>query len=74
MFNLGDLVRVAADNDNDNYDGFRDKTLVITGVFTSELEHPGYDNSLEGMALYEFEDESGNGINCALYEYEIEEA
>ena len=34
MFNLGDLVRVAADNDNDNYDRFRDKTLVITGVFT----------------------------------------
>lgn len=74
MFSVGDEVKVASDNDNDGYDDFRDKTLIVTHVATSREEHSGYDESMEGMALYDFKTEDGEEIGCSLYEYELEEA
>lgn len=74
MYRIGDLVRVASDNDNDNYDEFRNKTLVITHIATSTKEHQGYDNSMDGMSLYDLETEDGEQIQCSLYEYELEDA
>ena len=73
MFKIGDKVRVSEYNDNDNYDEFRDKTLIITSIYTNSNEHMGYDESMEGMALYEFTTEEGKDVPYALYEYEIEE-
>ncbi|WP_090739339.1 hypothetical protein [Paenibacillus sp. Mc5Re-14] len=72
-FDVGDSVKVASDNDNDGYDDFRDKTLIVTHVATSTDEHPGYDESMEGIALYDLETEDGEEIGCSLYEYELEE-
>ncbi len=72
MYKIGDYVMVASDNDNENYDGFRDKTLIITHVATSTKDHPGYDDIMEGMPLYDLKDEEGNEIPCSLYEYELE--
>jgi len=66
QFQIGDKVKVSPDNDNENYDHFRDKVLTITHVATSTKEHPGYDNALEDQALYDF-----NGIGCSLYDYEL---
>jgi hypothetical protein len=66
---LGKLVRV--DSDNENYDSFRNKTLRITHVAYNTKEHPGYDDSLKGEALCDFEDLEGNEIPCSLYEYEF---
>ncbi len=73
MYKIGDRVKVSDYNDNDNYDDFRDKVLIITDIYTNSSEHMGYDESMEGMALYEFITEEGEEIPCALYEYEIEE-
>ena len=66
MYNIGDEVKVSSENDNECYDTFRDDVLIISHVATSTEEHPGYDDSMEGMALYDFE-----GVECSLYEYEI---
>jgi hypothetical protein len=72
MFSIGDKVKIAIDNDNENYDSFRDKILIIESVATNKDEHCYYDESMNGMPLYEFKDKDGNDIPFALYEYEIE--
>lgn len=30
MYKIGDKVKVSPSNDNDNYDDFRDKVLIVT--------------------------------------------
>jgi antirestriction protein len=67
MFKKGDKVKIASDNDNENYDKFRGKTLTVTHVATNKEQHRGYDSAMEGMALYDFK-----GVPFSLYEYEIE--
>ena len=69
---IGDKVKVSPDNDNDNYDSFRNKILIITHIATSTNDHQGYDEGLNGEALYDFKDEDGNEIPCSLYDYELE--
>jgi len=69
---IGDKVKVASDNDNDCYNGFRDLILVITNIATNTTQHPGYDDTMEGMPLFDFRSEGGEEIPCSLYEYEID--
>lgn len=71
-YGIGDKVMVASDNDNTCYDSFRDKVLIITHVATSKEDHLGYDEGMNGMALYDFETEDGEEVHNSLYEYEIE--
>ncbi len=71
-FKKGDFVKVAKENDNNCYDDFRDKKLKIISIATSVKQHQGYDESMDGMPLYDLEDESGNYIDCSLYAYELE--
>ena len=70
MYKIGDKVKVISDNEG--YDSFRDLTLVITHIATSEVDHPGYDESMDGMQLMDFETETGEEVHSSLYEYEIE--
>lgn len=74
MFRIGTKVMVASNNDNENYDDFRGKVLIITGISTSTKDHPGYDEGMKGMPLYDLKTEDGEEINCCLYEYELEKA
>jgi hypothetical protein len=74
MYKVGQKVKVSSSNDNDNYEEFKNEVLIITHIATSEKDHTGYDNSMEGMQLMDFETESGKEVNCSLYEYEIEPA
>jgi hypothetical protein len=67
---LGRNAKVVSDNEC--YDSFRDKTLVITHVAYSTKDHPGYDNSCEGQALCDFKTIDGEQIHNSLYEYEFE--
>jgi hypothetical protein len=67
---IGKKVKVISDNEY--YDSFRKKTLVITHVAYSTEDHPGYDDSIPGEALCDFKDLKGNTIPCSLYEYEFE--
>lgn len=73
-FNIGDRVIVARNNDNENYDSFRDDILIVTHVATNENEHPGYDSTMEGEGLYDLVTEDGRSVGCSLYDYELEEA
>lgn len=73
MYKKGDKVMVASDNDNDGYDGFRNKVLEVTAVSVSENDHPGFDSGL-GQALYDLKEVKGKEIGCSLYEYELEDA
>ncbi|MFJ8264285.1 hypothetical protein ACIQ4I_20480 [Rummeliibacillus sp. NPDC094406] len=73
MFTIGERVMVSRDNDNENYDSFRNKVLVVTHIATNKQEHKGYDGNLEAP-LYDLELENGEAINRSLYEYELEYA
>lgn len=63
---IGKKVRVISDNDC--YDSFRDKVLTVTHA---SREGQGYDSGCYPELLCDFEDEDGNQIPCALYEYEF---
>ena len=59
-------------SDNECYDSFRDKQLVITHVAYSKEDHPGYDSGLKGEALCDFETIDGEPVHVSLYEYEFD--
>jgi hypothetical protein len=71
MYKVGDKVKIAVENDNENYDGFREQILIVESVARGKEEHPGYDDSMEGMALYDLQTEDGKDIGFSLYEYEL---
>jgi hypothetical protein len=56
-------------SDNDNYDAFRDKTLIVTHASNSGV---GYDDSCYPEMLCDFKCEDGTEFPFALYEYEFE--
>lgn len=62
-YKVGDRVRVSPDNDNDGYNSFRNKTLIITHVDTE------FDK--EGGALYSFKTTDGKQVNSSLYDWEL---
>jgi len=70
-FKLGQKVKVNPSNDNDNYDSFRNKTLVITNVAKDRTGHPGYDESASPDYLYDLETLGGESVHCSLYDYEL---
>ena len=74
QFNIGQSVMIAENNDNENYDDFRGKELVIYHKATNEKEHRGFDNSMEGQALYSFFlRETGEQVPFSCYDYELEQ-
>ena len=67
-YEIGDKVKMTEDA-LDNYgEKYRDQALTVEHVAHSEQEHPGYDNSLLGQGLYDFQD-----IEFSLYDYELED-
>lgn len=73
-FNIGDKVKVNTHNDNENYNDFRDKILVITHIAKDREEHPGFDECIN-EPLYDLEIfDTKIDVPCSLYEYELEEA
>jgi len=73
-FKLNQRVRVNSQNDNENYESFKDEVLIITNVARNKEEHQGYDDSLKGEYLYDLETETGKEVNCSLYDYELQPA
>ena len=73
MFKIGDLVKISEYSDNENYDEFRDQTLVIIKISTSEYDHPGFDAGMAGQGLYDLETLDGEEVPFSLYDYELEE-
>jgi hypothetical protein len=72
-YEVGDFVKISRDNDNENYDDFRDRKLKIVDKITIKDNHPAFDDALEDQALYSFEDvETNEDIPFSLYDYELE--
>lgn len=68
MLKIGDkfiLSDIALENYGEEY---RDIEFTVSYVATNIEEHQGYDESMDGIALYEADE-----LNYAVYEYEIEE-
>lgn len=70
-FNLNQKVMVNPENDNDNYDNFRNETLIVTHVAKNRNEHPGYDEGVSPQYLYDLKTESGKDVPFSLYDYEL---
>lgn len=70
---IGDVIRIQTDNDNDCYDKFRGLDLAITHIARNTDEHPGYDEGMNGMALVDsFVCETGEDVPFSLYSYEFQ--
>lgn len=67
---LGDTVEIVSDNEN--YTDFLDQSLRITKISENTQDHPGYDESMEGMMLFDLETMDGEDVPFSLYEYEVE--
>ena len=72
-YKIGDKVKVNKENDNENYEEFKNKILIIT-YRTNDKNTNGYDEGLHPQGLYSFEDEKGNSIPFSLYDYELQRA
>jgi hypothetical protein len=70
-FKLGQKVKINIDNEN--YDSFRDKVLIIADG-SNEKNGYGYDSALFPEYLYSLKDEEGNDIPFSLYDYELVKA
>ena len=70
-FKIGDKVRISPSNDNENYEGFKNKILIVTHVAKNQQEHPGYDFGVSPDYLYDLETIKGEDVNCSLYDYEL---
>jgi len=79
-YRVGQTVYMTEDAIENYGEEFRNKPLVITHVATKYMPakdffaqgrpkgfHPGYDEEMDGMKLYAFED-----LNYSLYEYEVQ--
>lgn len=69
MYKIGDMVEIC--DDNECYMKFRNKVLIVTHIATNKHEHPGYDESMNGMQLMDFVTNKGKTVPFSLYEYEI---
>lgn len=67
-FETGAKVRIEPDNDNECYDAFSNKILIITECSNSGN---GYDSSMYPQYLYSLTDLDDNIIPCSLYDYEL---
>ena len=73
-FKLNDKVRVSPENDNENYNSFRDEILIVTNVAKNKNDHPGYDEGVTPDYLYDLKTANGKEVNCSLYDYELTKA
>lgn len=66
---VGRTAIISQDNDNDNYDDYRGKELIIT---SASNEGRGYDSALYPEMLCDFRLKGGGEFPFALYEYEFD--
>jgi hypothetical protein len=71
-YRKGSKVMVTQDNDNKSYDEFRGDVLIVTDVYSSAKDHPGYDESVSPQKLYGLKTRDGETIDYCLYDYELD--
>ncbi len=68
-FKIGDRVKMTNDA-LDNYgEEHRDTVFIVEHTATNTNEHPGYDDGVYPMGLYDH-----GGFDSSLYDWELEEA
>ena len=70
-YKVGDKVRIAYNNDNDGYEEYRNKIMIITDAYYSDEYCFAYDKSMRGRGLFRLEFPNGDSVGFMLYEYEI---
>jgi len=65
----GQKVKISEENDNDNYDLFRNQTLIITHA---SVGGRWYDDTMYPQKLLDLETEIGESVPFSLYEYEVD--
>jgi hypothetical protein len=68
MLEVGNKFKLTDDAVEHYGQEYKDKEFTVCHVATSIEEHQGYDEGLQGMALYDAVE-----LNFSVYEYEIEE-
>ena len=54
---------------------YENTIFIVTDVSTSQDDHPGYDDSMQGMGLYDLKfKKDGKDFGNSLYEYELKRA
>lgn len=66
---IGKKAKIKESNDNENYDSFRGKTLIVTHASNHGI---GYDDTCYPEMLCDFKCEDGTEFPFALYEYEFD--
>ena len=66
---VGSKVKIISDNEN--YEEYLNKVLIITDEATNQDQHPGYDNCMGGEPLFDLRTEDGEEIPFSLYQYEL---
>ena len=70
-YKVGDKVMISRNNDNDEYEEYRNKTMIITDAYYSEEHCFAYSYSMNGMGLFRLELPNGDGVGFMLYAYEL---
>ncbi len=66
---IGKKAMIKESNENENYDKFRGKVLIITHA---DNKGKGYDSGLYPEQLCDFKLQDGSDFPFALYEYEFD--
>ena len=66
MVAIGDKIKIAEDNDNENYAPWRNKILTVEAVYESVEDNPLYDEEIGGQMV------DCKDFPYSLYEYEFE--
>jgi len=69
-YDIGDVVMIRPEDDNEGYRKFRGRKLRIVHVATNRDEHQGFDEGV-GQALYDLETIDGREVPFSLYDYEL---
>ena len=66
MVRIGDKIKIASDNENENYAEYRNKVLTVNHIAINRKQHPGYDEGIGGQLV------SCKNFPFSIYEYEFE--
>ena len=66
MLKVGDKITLTNEAIENYGEEYQNREFTITHIAFNENEHMGYDNSLDGMALYDLSE-----FDFSVYDYEI---
>ena len=71
-FKKGQKVRLAEDNDNENYTKLKNKIFIIDRIVP--YSDPAYDQGVYPQKLYDLKTMDGKNVPFSLYDWELQSA